>query len=49
MIVLALTGVMWLVMGVMLVMLVVTLVAGYWYSYKQWQADPDHRPTGSAA
>lgn len=49
MIALALTGIMWLVIGVMLVMLAVTLVGGYWYSYKQWQADPDHRPTGSAA
>ncbi|HYO42613.1 MAG TPA: SdpI family protein [Candidatus Limnocylindrales bacterium] len=49
MIVLALTGILWLVMGVMLVMIAVTLVAGYWYSYRQWQADPDHRPTGDAA
>jgi uncharacterized membrane protein len=49
MIVLALTGVMWLVIGAMLVMLAVTLVAGYWYSYRVWQADPDHRRTGSAA
>jgi len=49
MIVLALTGIMWLVIGVMLVMLAVTLVGGSWYSYKQWQADPDHRPTGNAA
>ena len=49
MIVLALTGIMWLVMGVMLVMLAVTLVGGYWYSYRQWRADPDDRTTGSAA
>lgn len=49
MIVLALTGILWLVMGVMLVMLAITLVGGYWYSYRQWQADPDHRPTGDAA
>lgn len=47
MIVLALTGILWLVIAVMLVMLVVTLAAGYWYSYREWQADPDHRPTGS--
>ncbi len=49
----ALTGILWLAMGVMLVMLVVTLVVtlvgGSWYSTRQWQADPDHRPTGSAA
>jgi uncharacterized membrane protein len=49
MIVIALTGIMWLVMAVMLVMLVVTLVGGYWYSYQQWRIDPDHRPTGTAA
>jgi len=49
MIVLALTGALWLVMGGMLVLLTVTLATGYWYSYKQWQADPDRRPTGSGA
>jgi uncharacterized membrane protein len=49
MVVFALTGILWLVMAVMLVMLAVTLVGGYWYSYRVWQADPDHRPTGSAA
>lgn len=45
----ALTGQLVIVMGVMLVMLVVILAGGTWYSYRVWQADPDRRTTGSAA
>lgn len=45
----SLTGQLILVMGVMLVMLGVILVGGSWYSYRQWQADPDRRPIGGRA
>jgi uncharacterized membrane protein len=45
----ALTGQLVLVMGVMLVMLVLTLVLGFWYSYRTWAADPDRRSIGGAA
>jgi uncharacterized membrane protein len=49
MILVALTGEMALVIGTMLVMLAVTVAVGYAYSYRVWRADPDRRPTGSAA
>ncbi len=45
----SLTGQLALTLGMMLVMIAVTLIGGTWYSYRQWQADPDRRPTGDAA
>jgi uncharacterized membrane protein len=45
----ALTGQLVIVMGVMLVMLVVILAGGTWYSYRVWRTDPERRPTGGAA
>ena len=39
----ALTGRMELVLGVMLVMLVASVVGGFWYSYRVWKDDPDKR------
>lgn len=42
----SLTGQLALTLGVMLVMIAVTLIGGTWYSYRQWQADPNRRPTG---
>ena len=44
----ALTGRLPLVLAVMIGMLVVTIVGGFWYSYREWRADPDRRPTGGA-
>lgn len=44
----SLTGQLAMMLGVMLVMITVTLVVGTWYSYREWQADPDRRPTGDA-
>ena len=32
-----------LVLGVMLVMLVGSVVGGFWYSYRVWKDDPDKR------
>ena len=48
MIVLSLTGRMEIVMGAMLVMLLGTVGFGYWYSYREWKADPDRRATGGS-
>ena len=39
----SLTGQMVLVLGVMLVMLVLSVVGGFWYSYRVWKDDPDKR------
>jgi uncharacterized membrane protein len=44
----ALTGLLALVMVVMVAMLAGTLVIGFWYSYRVWQADPDRRPVEGA-
>jgi uncharacterized membrane protein len=45
----SLTGHLALTLGMMLVMIAVTLIGGTWYSYREWQADPDRRPTGDVA
>lgn len=44
----ALTGQLPLVLAVMVGMLVVTTIGGFWYSYREWRADPDRRPIGDA-
>ncbi len=44
----AFTGLLPLVLAVMIVMLVVTTIGGFWYSYREWRADPDRRPPGDA-
>jgi uncharacterized membrane protein len=42
----SLAGQLALTLGLLLVMISVTLVGGTWYSYREWQADPDRRPAG---
>jgi uncharacterized membrane protein len=49
MLVTGLTGQTAIVIGVMLVMVVAILVGAFWYSYREWLADPDRRPTASRA
>jgi uncharacterized membrane protein len=45
MLLLALTGEMRLVIGVMIGFIVLVLVVAFGYSYRVWKADPDRRPT----